>query len=361
MMGRKIVLTGGGTAGHVTANLALLPHLKEEGWDIRYIGSYKGIEGQLVQEAGVPYFAVDTGKLRRYKDIKNLTDPFRVLHGLIQAYRMLGKWRPDIVFSKGGFVAVPVVWAAAMLGIPVVCHESDMTPGLANRLTLRFAKKICCSFPETCLGLPREKAVLTGAPIRAELLSGSREEGIRLTGFSGKKPVLMTIGGSLGSVALNEALREQLDNILKDFDIVHICGKGNLKDELSDIEGYRQYEYVREELKELYALADIVISRAGANVICELLQMRKPNLLIPLPREASRGDQLLNAASFEKQGFSRVLDQHELEENKSLLFENIRELYENRESYIISMEGAGASDGASAVYAVLKELSEAEK
>lgn len=352
---QKIVLTGGGTAGHVTANLALLPKLQEMGCEIHYIGSREGIERKLITEAGIPYEGVDTGKLRRYKDIRNLTDPFRVIHGVFQAKRLLKKWKPDVIFSKGGFVAVPVVWAAAQLHIPVVSHESDMTPGLANRLTLRYAKKICCNFPETVAHLPEGKAVLTGSPIREQLLQGERAEGLRMTGFSGEKPVLMIIGGSLGSVAINEAMRKNIAPLSESFDIVHVCGKGNLSAELENRPGYRQYEYLTDGLRHLYAIADVVISRAGANVICELLALHKPNILIPLPKDASRGDQILNAESFEKQGYSLVLDQHEMEKEPKLLLNAVREVYRDREKYRGAMEQASATDGVSAVLQVLQE------
>ena len=200
-MSKKIVLTGGGTAGHVTPNLALIPYLKKEGYEIAYVGSISGIEKKLVSDAGIPYTGVETGKLRRYFDPKNFTDPFRVIRGFNEAHRFLKEFQPDIVFSKGGYVGVPVVQAAASLKIPVICHESDMTPGLANKLCMPFAKKICCNFPETMKDLPAQKAVLTGTPIREELFQGCRNTGLKLCGFTPDKPVLMVIGGSLQTPA----------------------------------------------------------------------------------------------------------------------------------------------------------------
>ncbi len=355
-MSKRIVLTGGGTAGHVTSNLALIPRLQEEGYEISYIGSYGGIEKKLAENAGVAYYGVDTGKFRRYKDLKNLTDPFRVLHGVLEARKQLKKLKPDILFSKGGFVAVPVVWAAHLLRIPVVSHESDMTPGLANKLTLPMAAKICCNFPETMKHLPEGKAVLTGAPIRKALLEGSREEGLKMTGFSGEKPVLMIIGGSLGSVAINQAVRALQPKLLGQFDIIHVAGKGNLDESLQETAGYRQYEYLSDGLRHLYALADIVISRAGANVICELQALRKPNILIPLPKDASRGDQILNAESFRAQGFSAVVDQHEMEADLSLLDRAIQEVWENREKYTAAMAKSGEKSGVEAVLEVLESV-----
>ena len=335
---KRIVLTGGGTAGHVTPNIALLPRLRELGYDVQYIGSYDGIEKKLIEELGVPYHGIASGKLRRYFDWKNFSDPFRVMKGFFQSKKLLKQLKPDIIFSKGGFVSVPVVQAAKQLHIPVIIHESDMTPGLANKLALPAATKVCCNFPETLEHLPEGKAVLTGSPIRQELLSGDKFKAREFLGFTSDKPVIMVVGGSLGSVAVNEAVRGILPELLKDFQVVHLCGKGKIDDSLKNLDGYAQFEYIKDELKDLFALTDIVISRAGANAICELLALHKPNLLIPLSANASRGDQILNARSFERQGYSVVLEEEEL--NKQVLLDSILRLYENRESYIDAMKNS---------------------
>lgn len=350
---KKIILTGGGTAGHVTPNIALLPALRKSGYDISYIGSYNGIEKTLVEQQNIPYYGISSGKLRRYLDIKNLTDPFRVLKGISQARKLIRKLRPDVVFSKGGFVAVPVVLAAGKLGIPVIIHESDMTPGLANRLCLRYAEKVCCNFPETVNMIPRGKGVLTGQPIRQELLLGDKSEGLSLCGFDGSRPVLMVIGGSLGAVHVNDAVRATLPRLLERFNIIHVCGKGKVDSSYDDTPGYRQFEYVDAELKNLFAAADIVISRAGANVICELLAMHKPNLLIPLPADASRGDQLLNAESFRKQGYSMVLEEKDIVGDK--LFNSVCSLYDNRSRYIAAMENAGQGNAIDSIVKMLDD------
>ena len=304
---KKIVLTGGGTAGHVTPNLALIPVLKEHGYEIQYLGSYHGIEKELIEKEGIPYTGISSGKLRRYFSLKNFSDPFRILKGYSQACRFLKKEKPDVIFSKGGFVSVPVVLAAKHLHIPAIIHESDMTPGLANKLCIPSARKVCCNFPETMKYLPADKAVLTGSPIRRELLNGSPLAGYQFTGFSSEKPVLLIIGGSLGSVKVNQAVRSILPELLKTWQVVHLCGKGNLDLSLDSLDGYVQYEYISSELKDLFAMSDLMISRAGANSICEILALRKPNILIPLSAAASRGDQILNANSFKKQGFSEVI------------------------------------------------------
>ena len=350
---KRIILTGGGTAGHVTPNIALLPRLKELGYDIHYIGSYDGIEKKLIEELHIPYYGISSGKLRRYFDVKNFTDPFKVLKGYGQAKKLMKTLKPDVVFSKGGFVSVPVVFAAKHRHIPVIIHESDMTPGLANKLALPSATKVCCNFPETIPHLPEGKAVLTGSPIRQELLHGNREAALKFCGFSKEKPVLLIIGGSLGSVAVNNAVRGILPDLLKIFQVIHLCGKGKLDSSLEGTPGYVQYEYIKDELADLFALADVCISRAGANAICELLALRKPALLIPLSANASRGDQILNADSFKRQGFSEVLKEEDL--TPSLLLETIQKLYTNRHSYIQAMENSRQSDAISAVIQLINE------
>jgi len=339
---KKILLTGGGTAGHVTPNLALVPYLKDAGFEIEYIGSYDGIEKTLVEEAGITYFGISSGKLRRYLDIKNLTDPARILKGLHEARKHMKHNRPDVVFSKGGFVSVPVIFAASELHIPIVIHESDLSPGLANKLSIPRASRVCYSFPETEKYLSNVKAIHTGLPIRDELACGSAEEGCRICGFSNVKPILLIIGGSLGSAAVNDAVRSCLPVLLNTFNIIHICGKGKKDDSLDNISGYRQLEYANEELPHLFAAADVVISRAGANVINELAAIKKPALLIPLGTNASRGDQLLNADSFLKRGFSDVLKEEDMTEKT--LVSKIMSVYENRDSYIRSMTAAAAEN-----------------
>ena len=341
-MSKKIVLTGGGTAGHVTPNIALLPSLKATGYEIYYIGSYNGIEERLIKEQNIPYYGIDSGKLRRYFDWKNFSDPLRVIHGYAQAKKILSGLKPDVVFSKGGFVSVPVVRAASALHIRTIIHESDMTPGLANRLAIPAADKVCCSFPETLKYLPEGKAVLSGSPIRQELLTGDRGKALELLHWeNSSKPTLLVIGGSQGSVAINNALRSDLDELLKEFRIIHLCGKGNLDSSLEGREGYVQFEYIQDELKDLFALADLVLSRAGANSICELLALRKPNLLIPLSAAASRGDQILNADSYKKQGYSMVLKEEDL--TPESLQSALRQLNADRETYRAAMEKSSQS------------------
>ncbi|WP_405321830.1 undecaprenyldiphospho-muramoylpentapeptide beta-N-acetylglucosaminyltransferase [Frisingicoccus sp.] len=339
---KKIVMTGGGTAGHVTPNIALMPALKEDGYDISYIGSYDGIECQLIEELNVPYYGISSGKLRRYFDLKNFTDPFKVIKGYFEAKKVLKKLKPDVVFSKGGFVTVPVVLAAKSCKIPAIIHESDMTPGLANKLAIPSAYKVCHNFPETASSLPEGKAVLSGSPIRQELLNGNREKGLQICGFRADKPVILVIGGSLGAEAINKAVRKALPDLLPYYQIIHVCGKGKVDTSIKNGNGYIQFDYVREELTHLLAAADLVISRAGSNAICEFLALKKPNILIPLPANASRGDQILNAASFEKQGFSYVLPEENVTDES--LIQAVNHVFEDRDTYIYAMSSNPASN-----------------
>ena len=352
---KRIILTGGGTAGHVTPNIALLPRLKELGYDIQYIGSYTGIEKDLIEPFGIPYHGISSGKLRRYFSVQNFTDPFRVLKGFREAHKLIRQLKPDVIFSKGGFVSVPVVLAGKRCKVPVIIHESDMTPGLANKIAIPSAAKVCCNFPETLKSLPEGKAVLTGSPIRQELLSGNKIAAMDMCHFTSDKPVILVIGGSLGAVAVNNAVREALPELLKDFQIIHLCGKGKMDESLKDVEGYCQFEYIKNELRNLFALADIVISRAGANAICELLALHKPNLLIPLSANASRGDQILNARSFERQGFSLVLEEEQL--TKETLLNAVKTLYENRTTFINSMKNSGQQDSIGTIIKLIEEVS----
>jgi UDP-N-acetylglucosamine--N-acetylmuramyl-(pentapeptide) pyrophosphoryl-undecaprenol N-acetylglucosamine transferase len=351
---KKIVLTGGGSAGHVTPNIALTYRLKNENWEIEYIGSKDGIEKQLIEAENIPYHGISSGKLRRYASLENLTDPFKVLSGIIQAYFLLKKIKPQVIFSKGGFVTVPVIIAGYLNRIPVIIHESDMTPGLANKIAIPFAKKVCVSFPETLKHLPGNKGIYTGAPIREEIFSGDKQKGFDYCGFNREKPVLLVIGGSLGSEKINKSLREILDSLLKDFQIIHICGKGHVDISLNKA-GYKQFEFVGKELPDIFAITDIVLTRSGSNAVFEFLALKKPNLLIPLPMKSSRGDQILNAESFKKQGFSMVLPEEEL--NSETLYKAIQQLYENREQYISKMNENSNKDSVGEIIGLIRKFS----
>lgn len=350
---KRIVLTGGGTAGHVSPNLAILPYLLKEGYDVHYIGTADGIEHQIMNVPGVTYHTVKSGKLRRYHDWKNFTDPFRVIAGAFQSSALMRKLKPDVCFSKGGFVSVPVVAGAWLHKVPTLCHESDLTPGLANKICSKFAKKIATTFPE-CAEALGKKAICTGTPLRDSLFSGDKAKGLEICGFDGKKPVLMMMGGSLGAQSVNSCLRECLDDLLPEMDIIHIAGKGNLDTGLNGKKGYVQFEFVSTELPHLMAAADLVLSRAGSNSLCEFAALYKPMLLVPYPKGASRGDQILNAQSFEKRGLCKVLLQENM--NRESMTNALRDVYACRDTLTEKLKQNPAANGTQKILALIKEL-----
>lgn len=346
---KKIVMTGGGTGGHVTPNLALIPRLQQDGWEVHYIGAANSVEQELVSQLeGVKYYTVAVGKLRRYFDPKNFSDPFRVIKGIAQATKIIRRIKPDVVFSKGGFVSVPVVYGAHFNHVPVVTHESDLTPGLANKLCLPFASAQCCTFPEA-VKYAKGKGVHTGTPIRPEVLTGNRENGLKRFGFTADTPVLMVVGGSSGAQAINECVRAALPKLSESFQILHLCGKGNFSEEHAGAHNYVQCEYLNEEMADAYACSDIIISRAGSNALCEILALRKPALLIPYPAAASRGDQILNAESFRARGLSRVLDQKDM--TVDTLVKGVIELYHDRGIIYETMMKEASANGVDNVLA----------
>ena len=356
---KKIVLTGGGTLGHVTPHLSLIPHLLEAGYEIHYIGTEKGMEAEKIRSIPqVTYHAVKSGKLRRYFSWQNFTDPFRVLAGAVQSARLMGKIRPDVCFSKGGFVAVPVVFGAWLHGVPVVCHESDLTPGLANRLCKPFARKIATTFPE-CAAALGPKAEMTGTPLRPELFRGSRARGLSLLRFDGSRPILLMMGGSSGAQAVNKALREALPRLTEQFDVAHICGRGNLDPTLNDTPGYTQVEFLDADLPDALACADLVLSRAGSNALCEFQALCKPLLLVPYPKGASRGDQILNARSLEKRGLCHVLNQEDM--TAGSLAAALLKTWEDRERLTAAVKAAPPADGTCRVLEMIEEVQQAKR
>ncbi|OXM86046.1 undecaprenyldiphospho-muramoylpentapeptide beta-N-acetylglucosaminyltransferase [Paenibacillus rigui] len=352
---KTIVFTGGGSAGHVTPNLAIISKLQKQGWTIQYIGSRDGIEREIIQHAGIPYHPISSGKLRRYFDLKNIKDPFKVIKGVGDAYRLMRKLKPSIVFSKGGFVSVPVIVAAWLNRIPVISHESDISPGLANKISIPFVSKICVNFPESLKYIKGNKGICTGLPIRDQILEGNAARGYDLCDFHKQKPVLLIMGGSLGAQKINQAVRESLDTLLERYQIVHICGKGQKDAAYEARRGYKQFEYVNDELADMLAMTELVISRAGATSIFEFLALGKPMLLIPLTRQASRGDQLLNAASFEKQGYARVLFEEEL--SKETLLNSVNHVYEDREKMTACIRTNEQTNATAAIVRLIEENS----
>lgn len=310
-MKKTIVFTGGGSAGHVTPNIAIIDELDKSVWDVQYIGSNKGIEKELIEKISIPYHGISSGKLRRYLDFENVVDSFRVLKGCMDARKVLRKLKPALVFSKGGFVSVPVIIAARSLKIPVLIHESDMTPGLANKIAQRFATKIFTSFEETLNYFPKDKTAAIGSPIRRGILKGSPYKGTELLGFDRKRPVLTVMGGSLGAKKINETIRAALP-LLKDYQIIHLCGKGNVDENYTNLKDYKQFEYVFDELPHYLAATEFVITRGGSNSIFEFLALKIPMLIIPLTKNQSRGDQILNGRSFQEKGYAMMLEEENL-------------------------------------------------
>lgn len=325
---KHILFTGGGSAGHVTPNIAIIEKLLSESlaadaatdWRISYIGSRCGIERELLAPfaaRGVAYYAIATGKLRRYFSWRTFIDPFKIVYGIAQAWWLCRKLKPDVIFSKGGFVSFPVVVAGWLWRIPVILHESDLTPGLANKLCYPFATKVCLTFAASTRYFAAQndkgKIIVTGTPIRASLLHGDAARGLALAGFAANKKTLLIIGGSLGAGRINQVLRQALPRLINDLDlqIIHICGAGKIVSNINYPE-YKQFEYVHAELADLFAAANLVISRAGANSVYELLSLKKPHIFIPLSKQASRGDQIDNALYFAKQGVSQVILEEKL-------------------------------------------------
>ncbi|MEC0243153.1 undecaprenyldiphospho-muramoylpentapeptide beta-N-acetylglucosaminyltransferase [Paenibacillus dokdonensis] len=350
---KKVMFTGGGSAGHVTVNMALMPLFLNEGWSVEYIGSAQGIERQLVSSLPeVDYFPISTGKLRRYLDLQNMKDPFKIAKGVFQAYRLINKRKPQVLFSKGGFVSVPVVIGAWLNKVPVIIHESDITPGLANRISIPLAAAVCTTFPETAEQISKAKTRYVGAVIRKELHQGLADKGRKFCGFHANKPVLLIMGGSLGARKINETVRAALTDLSERFQIVHLCGKGQLDTSIR-LSGYQQYEYINEELPDVLAMSDMVISRAGSNSIFEFLSLQKPMLLIPLTKQQSRGDQILNARSFEKSGYCKVLEEEEM--TATSLVAGVMEVYNKREGFIGNMRKNKQSEALSSVFQLIKE------
>jgi len=353
-MSSTIAFTGGGTAGHVTPNIALIHEFQKEGWNIVYIGSDVGIEKSMISDLGIPFYAVSSGKLRRYFSLKNILDPFKIILGIMQSLKLFYQIKPDVVFSKGGFVAFPVVVGAWLNRVPVVAHESDMSPGLANRLSFPFVTKICLTFDAAKKHFKKQQKIeVTGTPIREQLFNGSKEKGLELCGFESDKPCVLVIGGSLGSGSINRSVREVINEITQEYQVIHLCGKGKIDSSLLKLKGYCQLEYANEELADLFAASDAVISRAGANSLYEILAMSKPHLLIPLSARVSRGDQIQNAAYFEKAGISMVI-QDELV-NGTLIRNTLKELMANKNEIEKKIKALNIDSAAKRIVAIIKE------
>lgn len=356
MSKKTILFTGGGTAGHVTPNIAIIHKLDREEWDIHYIGSGKYIEKELIKKLNIPFYPISTGKMRREFNFENIKDVFRVIKGLAGARKILQRVKPNLVFSKGGFVSVPVVIAAKSLGIPCYIHESDLTPGLANKIASKFATRIFTTFDETVKYFPADKTVPIGSPIREEILNGSKEKGLRFVGLTNKKPVITVMGGSTGAKAVNEIVRKSLNGLTEHFQVIHLCGKGQLDRRYNRHPGYVQLEYIHNELGDILAATDYMITRGGSNAIFEFLALKIPMLIIPLDGGVSRGDQILNAKNFVKNGYAMKVDQKDLTPGK--LIDSMLELKKNHMHFIEKMNTYTKKN---ALDVLLKEIRNAYK
>jgi UDP-N-acetylglucosamine--N-acetylmuramyl-(pentapeptide) pyrophosphoryl-undecaprenol N-acetylglucosamine transferase len=353
-MNKRIVFTGGGTAGHVTPNIALIEVFQRDGWQIDYVGSADGVERAMITAIHIPYHVVSSGKLRRYFSWKNFFDPLNILLGIGQAYRLLHRLNPDVVFSKGGFVAFPVVVGAWLNRIPVVAHESDMSPGLANRLSFPFVNKICVTFAAAKKHFKRQDRVeVTGTPIRKQLFNGNAANGLALCGFNDKKPCLLVVGGSQGATAMNTCVRQALDSLCQQFQVIHLCGKAKVDQAFANKTGYYQFEYANEELADLFAASELVISRAGANALYEILALVKPHILIPLSQKVSRGDQVQNARYFQQQGISVVINEDTL--TPEALLAAVDEVSKHRDEMIKKIKDLAIESATMNIVAIIKE------
>lgn len=356
---KRVLFTGGGSAGHVIPNLALIEKCQEAGINAIYAGSKRGIERGLIKRAGldkkgIPYYVITSGKLRRYFSWENFIDPFKICFGIMQALMLCLKLKPNLVFSKGGFVAFPVVVAAWLCRIPIIAHESDLTPGLANNLSALFAKKICLTFADTERYFRgQKKTVVTGVPIRKSLFQGDPALGYTATRLTQDRPILLVMGGGSGAVTINLVIREALAELLSKYQIIHICGLGQADKQIK-LEGYKQYEYVNDELPHLLSIADLVISRAGSNTINELLALGKPHVLIPLSKKVSRGEQVDNADYMHKQGLSAVIAEEAL--TKNALLKAVAETISQRDLYTSRMAAYNATSGTENVFKLIEDV-----
>ncbi|MBE5735063.1 MAG: undecaprenyldiphospho-muramoylpentapeptide beta-N-acetylglucosaminyltransferase [Clostridiales bacterium] len=329
-MAKSIVLTGGGTAGHVMPNIALLPRLSKKFDNIYYIGSKNGIEKRIISNhKNVKYYEVDSAKLARKLTLKNLATPFVIIKSVCQCIKILKEIKPTVIFSKGGYVAVPVVIAGKLLKIPIIAHESDSSIGLANKIIYKFCDTMYFSFKEAMTGYEK-KGIYSGSPIRQEF---TNPPAYKIDSINRNNKTIVIIGGSLGSTAINKLIISALPK-LQDYNVINIVGKGNINKEIQ-YKNYMQYEFV-DNIAGLLQLADVVISRAGSNTIFELLAMNKPMILIPLPKDESRGDQLVNAKIFEKNGWAKQLDQKST--TTDILISEINDLIKNKNKYITNMK-----------------------
>ena len=368
----KIAFTGGGSAGHVTPNLALIDAISAQGAHAVYFGRAESIEADLLSRVDhVPFCQIPSERLRRYFHWGNFVMPLYVLAGVWKSFWGMRRHRPQALFSKGGFVALPVVMGAWLNRIPVVIHESDGSLGLANRLSLPFARVVCLGQARALKRVKHRDVRHTGSPVRQAFLSPSPERAIEAFALHAQDPLLVVFGGSQGAMSVNRALRQALPELSEKYEIFHVCGRGGLVIEFSATdqemstdgtqhaltESYHQVEYIHEGFADLLSAAHIIIGRAGANGIAEMIAVKRPALLIPLPSASSRGDQLLNAEDFAEAGFGEMIRDEELTATRLIgALQNVEDHYNE---YYVSLERQASSEGTSTLINVLKEVIEA--
>ncbi|MBE7082811.1 MAG: undecaprenyldiphospho-muramoylpentapeptide beta-N-acetylglucosaminyltransferase [Clostridiales bacterium] len=337
-MKKTIVLTGGGTAGHIMPNLALLPLLQKQFDQIFYLGAKESMEEKIIKNyKNITFVAIPTTKLMRKLTIKNMAIPFKLISSICKTKKILKEIKPNVIFCKGGFVSVPVAIAGKRLHIPVISHESDLSMGLANKIILRFAKTLCVSFKNTCH--ISKKCIYTGSPIREQIFKGNKNSIITKFKFNQSKPTVLFFGGSLGSKNINNLVEKSLEELTLKYNVLHITGKNNKTNLKCD--GYYAVEFA-EKIEDFFALADIVVCRGGANSLFELLALKKPMLIIPLSKAESRGDQIENAEYFKKMGYAYVMQEHEMSTQK--LLENLHNLNQNINKIKTAMSNDTAVD-----------------
>lgn len=351
-MPKHVVFTGGGTAGHVIPSIPVIERVLEDGLHVSYIGSKSGLEERLVQGLNIGYYGITTGKLRRYLSRDNVVDAFRVFIGIYQSFWLIRKLKPVVVFSKGGYVAFPVVFAAWLNRVPIVAHESDLTPGLANRLSMPFVETLCQTFADS--NLKGKRILVTGTAVRPALRNGDAGRGRDWLNAPADARILVIVGGSLGAEAINAVVRQTLPELTADYFVVHVCGEGKVDDQL-DRPNYQQYEYISESWGDVLACADLVISRSGANTLYELLALRKLNILIPLSARASRGDQIENAQWSERHGWSFVVPEEML--TRDSLIQALQFIERDREYWRNNLETFEVRDSVTLIYNELGRVS----
>jgi len=328
-----IAITGGGTGGHIFPNISIVEELKIRGEkNIVWIGEKGGKEELFAKKLNIPFYGIKAGKIRRYFSLKNFSDLFLVVLGFFQSLFLLSKLKPKLLFSKGGFVSIPPAFAARVLRVPVLTHESDINPGLANRLISKASYAVCTSFKETSPYFPGKRVFYTGNPVRKVIKDGNSKRGKIFLGFKEDLPFVMVVGGSLGAQSINNTIYKIVDNYDLPFNLVHQCGRGNLNNTFIKIKKYRQYEFLGKEIGDVMAVSTLIISRAGAGALYEISYLGKPSILIPLSKTASRGEQVDNAKFFEENGASIVILNDDL--NEKILFKTVCNLLENKNTLV---------------------------